>query len=232
MTQVYPFSPRTDSVEAGLQFEDFGAETMARELLWPIRINRSRKSQFEHGDSKVVEFKRDDTMTGYPPARFASGRASIEIEERTSSPIWTPGGIFARSVPHLYAHGNPDLFFIFETRRLRDYFERISPEVFEHPPDHPTVRKFYIPLPQAMRMAIWIFEKGELKPLEAVTLPDFAVKPPLWTGTSPRTLAADVRKASSFKKQAGWEDAPWQLYRARLVEAATCIEVLSRGDGA
>jgi hypothetical protein len=230
MSQVYPFSPRKDSVEAGSEFVDFACAAMAR-VGWLIQYYASREYQFRHGDSRIMEFKRDDRCTGFGQRTAPTGRVSIEIAERANSAQWTPSGILAVNCPPLYTQGNPDLFEVFETRRLRDYLDRAKPEIDESPKAQPaTVRKFYIPLPQAVRLALCVFEKGELKPLEAVTLPDLVVKQPAWTGTSPRTLASGVRLASSFKKQAGWKDEPWRMMQAHLAEAACCLEALSRGD--
>jgi hypothetical protein len=196
MSQVYPFSPREDSVEAGHQFADFAREAMARAGL-VINYFESRQYQFRYGDSRVMEFKRDDTMTGYPPARFASGRASIEVAERAKSPNWTKGGIFAEKCPPFYTHGNPDLFAVFETRRLQRFHEREKPKIAQYgkDPDWPTVRKFYLSMAQWAQLAILIFEKGELK-LQAASTPDAPI--PMWPGKQPSALAASVRFARSL----------------------------------
>jgi hypothetical protein len=74
---------------------------------------------------------------------------------------------------------------------------------------------------------VWVNErKGPLRIRRSVLAPSETAitSRRSWTGTSPLTLAATVRQASSFKKPAGWKVEPWRLMQAQLAEAACCLE--------
>lgn len=141
----YPDAPRRDTLEVGLQFQDFVVDTCLREWGKVIQCYSSRKYQLSKGESvQGVEIKYDG-----PCSRTL--QLSIEVAERKDKTLyWFDSGICGRDTACEYIQGNYDTLFLFERAALLRYFEDTSPEVVQ---PNPTIRVFRVGFAAASRLA-------------------------------------------------------------------------------
>ena len=152
-TNPYPDSPVKDSLEVGAEFQDFAAYRINKRLGIAIQIFSSKKFQYAVGESiQGVEFKLDQGMVRY-------GHLSIEIAEKTSlSQVrWIPSGIYRSDNTQFYVHGNYDSFFFF-MKKILILLHKSGRYGDEHA--WQTVKKFYLPLPDADKYGIRIVPGG------------------------------------------------------------------------
>ncbi|MEW6016479.1 MAG: hypothetical protein AB1760_00230 [Pseudomonadota bacterium] len=141
----YPDSKNPRSFEDGLEFQDFVADTLCRELGLAISNFSSRRYQYRFGENKQgIEIKLDRRM-------LETGNVSIEVGEksRASNANYVPSGILRNDNSWLYVQGNREMFFIFSKKRLVDLYNTNRYRVDELP----TIRRFLMPLADAMKHA-------------------------------------------------------------------------------
>ena len=129
-----------------MEFQDFVVEQMNGWGFY-IQLHSSRLYQFDRGESvQRCEIKLDNWCT-------KTGRLSIEVQERTSmQSIWVDSGIYRNDNTVFYIQGNWTRFFLFSKKTLIDYHKTMKNGECEEVP--PTIRKFYLPLPEAQDLAI------------------------------------------------------------------------------
>jgi len=146
----YPDSKVADSLEVGAQFVDFVMEAMARRnmILQPYQ---SRKKQYETGETlQGWEVKLDSRYTD-------TKRLSIEIAEKSARHIavWTPSGIYRRDNTWLYIQGNYNGFFVF-MKKILVLLHNSRQHNYKVEEYNGTVRKFYLPIDDAMKYGEFI----------------------------------------------------------------------------
>lgn len=148
----YPDAPRRDTLEVGLQFQDFVVDTCLKEWGKVIQCYSSRKYQLSKGESvQGVEIKYDDACS-------RTLRLSIEVAERTDESLyWFDSGIFGHDRASEYIQGNYATLFLFERAELVRFFEDTRPEVIEPRSKGKTIktiRVFRMGFAAASRLAV------------------------------------------------------------------------------
>lgn len=154
----YPDSKNPKSFEDGLEFQDFVADALCRELGLAISNFSSRRFQYTVGENKQgIEIKLDKRMAD-------TGNVSIEVGEksRADNPRYVPSGILREDNSWLYVQGCKELLFIFSKKRLVDLYNSKRYRVDELP----TIRRFLMPMADAMRHAekVLDFRDSEVPP--------------------------------------------------------------------
>jgi hypothetical protein len=151
----YPDGDRPGLLEEGLEFQDFVADLLLKELGFPLTSFCSKKYQWKHGENRQgVEIKLDRRMAGDK----ATGNISIEVAEksRADMPNWTPSGIMREDNTWLYVQGNYHRVMVFGKEILRlvyqkQYLDKVIPV-------KPTLKAFRMPIQEAERIALKIFD--------------------------------------------------------------------------
>lgn len=150
LQKVYSDSPNPNSVEEGLEFEDFAREQIIRKGI-VVHVNRSARAQFAQGDAaQGVEFKRDNRCTD-------TGRLSIEYEERVNtSRMWVKAGVLRDDDVWLYVQGNEKRFWAFSKKMLA-HMHRLSSsgDLPLESGEIATLRKFYVPIKLADEICLF-----------------------------------------------------------------------------
>jgi hypothetical protein len=156
MRPQYRDSNIVDPYEKGCRYQDFICDELA-DASPPIIIQNycSEMWQVTKGENRQgIEIKNDDRHR-------ETGRMSFEIGERKNlDRPWVKSGIYSPSL--YYLQGDYRHALLFKTAVLRAYVEQMKPEIVEHNP--PTIRKFYIGVMEARRLAERIFyfdERGQ-----------------------------------------------------------------------
>lgn len=147
---TYPTAPTPTTFKDGIEFQDYVCARMAEHNII-LQNFASKRYQLDIGENlQGWEIKLDRRCT-------ETGRLSIEIAEKKDSrqPSWTSSGIFRNDNSWLYIQGNYDVLFIFGKMHLRRYYLQAQPETHE---SYGTVRKFYIGLDLARRMALKVID--------------------------------------------------------------------------
>jgi len=152
----YPDSKNSNSIQEGLEFQDFVMETLLKQHGIVVQVFSSKKYQFDKGESiQGCEIKLDNPCT-------RTGRLSIETEEKTAEGRdWVPGGIYAGN-SIFYIHGNFECFWIFQTHFLQQ-LECCKKSNGKHKYEHkeePTVRAFYLPIEHANKYGVRVVPDG------------------------------------------------------------------------
>jgi hypothetical protein len=135
----YP-DARPNTFRDGIEFQDFVCVQLARYGII-LQNLASKKYQYDIGENlQGFEIKLD-------ARHMETGRLSIEIAEKTraANPTWVPSGIYREDNSWLYIQGNYQRIYVFDKGVLKRYHRQKRPNEYEHPRDHPTVRKFYLP---------------------------------------------------------------------------------------
>uniref|UniRef100_A0A6M3J4U2 Uncharacterized protein n=1 Tax=viral metagenome TaxID=1070528 RepID=A0A6M3J4U2_9ZZZZ len=150
---LYPDADRPSVFEEGLEFQDFVADLLLRELGIALTSFSSRRYQWVHGENRQgIEIKLDKRI-------LETGNVSIEVAEksRADMPTWTPSGIMRHDNAWLYVQGNPQIVLVFGKATLRlVYKKRYASKVWQ---PKPTIRTFLLPLSEARRVALKVFER-------------------------------------------------------------------------
>lgn len=140
----YPDSKNKNSIQEGLEFQDFAACKLYERGIMAFPF-ASRRYQYQIGESlSGVEYKLDRRCT-------ETGQLSIEIAEKTAATnsTFVNSGIYRTDNTWLYVQGNMSVLYVFakstlcllhQTRRYREHTE-------------PTIRAFFLPLAEAERYA-------------------------------------------------------------------------------
>jgi len=149
----YPDADRTTCFEEGLEFQDLVADIFMKELGISITSYSSRKYQWLKGENRQgIEIKLDTRI-------LETGNVSIEVAEKRAASvnIWTPSGIMRPDPSWLYVQGNKSIIFIFGKNILQMvYLKQYLSKVWT---PKPTIKTFRIPLSEARRLALKVFEK-------------------------------------------------------------------------
>jgi hypothetical protein len=140
-----------NSLDVGLEFQDFIAERLIRELGIPLTYCTSRKYQYNVGENiQGVEIKYDARSTGCCAImpNTPTGNVAIEVAEKTkaSNDIWVDSGIFRNDNTWLYIVGNYDCAWIFDKKYLR---RCAKSEAYRIKETLPTIKTMLIPVKAA-----------------------------------------------------------------------------------
>lgn len=150
--QQYPDAPRTTTFQEGAEFQDFVCVELAKAGI-VLQNLCSRRYQMELGENiQGVEIKLDRRL-------HDTGRLSVEVAEKPSAKFerWIPSGIFRDDNSWLYVQGNWREFFVFPKNMLMWWVQKYNPEVYE---SFGTIRKFYLELSEARKIAVRTFSFG------------------------------------------------------------------------
>lgn len=146
----YQQYPTGESIRVAEEFQDFVMQVLWQRMGFPVSVYTSRKYQWAHGESlQGVEIKFDGRC-------LETGRLSIEIAEKNNESVnqWTASGIYSPHQSWMYVQGNFNRLYVFATRHLLAAHQ--SRRDTEH--EWKTVRKFYLTLQDADRLAIQFFD--------------------------------------------------------------------------
>lgn len=151
----YPDGDRPTLYEEGLEFQDFVADLLMRELGFPLTSYSSKKYQWNHGENRQgVEIKLDNRCAG----PTATTNISFEVAEKRDKDVerWTLSGILRQDNTWLYVQGNYHRVYVFGKEILRlMYLKTYQAKVREV---RPTLKAFLMPVTEAERIALKIFD--------------------------------------------------------------------------
>ena len=155
----YKTSPRKDSVQVGLEFQDYVLETLAKELGFVIQVFSSAEKQLTGESIQAFEFKYDERCTD-------TKRISLECYEKSNAnnKQWVPSGILREDNTIFYVQGNKHRFYLFFKQHLRSYLNRYKPRLDEK---YGTIKTFYMPFQVADFWGVCFPRENELQ----ITLP-------------------------------------------------------------
>lgn len=142
-----------DSLETGLQFQDFISEKFPEIMGFNISIFQSKKYQIEKGESlQGIEIKYDARSTGdctYYKNK-ATNNVGIEVFEKTNKDkkMWTESGILRDDNTWLYVVGNYHQAWLFSKKRLVELYKANRYDVRQ---TLPTIKTMLMPISQADR---------------------------------------------------------------------------------
>lgn len=142
-----------DSLETGLQFQDFISQKFPEIMGFNISIFQSKKYQMERGESvQGVEIKYDARSTGdctYYKNK-ATNNVGIEVFEKSSrnQKVWTKSGILRKDNTWLYVVGNYHQAWLFSKKRLVELYHAKRYNIVQ---TLPTIKTMLMPLSQADR---------------------------------------------------------------------------------
>ena len=148
---MYPHATLTNSLERGLEFQDFVCIVLAQRNIILQNIS-SKKYQFESGENlQGFEIKLDKRCTD-------TQRLSIEVAEKSSRDVlvWTPSGILRQDNSIVYIQGNYDRFWVFMKNWLVRYHDQIKPPIEEF---NGTIKRFFLTEEEANVGAGWKWER-------------------------------------------------------------------------
>jgi hypothetical protein len=151
---IYPHATVKNSLERGLEFQDFVAIALAQRGIILQNI-ASKKYQLQVGENlQGFEIKLDQRCTD-------TGRLSIEVAEKSSRDVlaWTPSGILRQDNSIVYIQGNYDRFWVFMKNWLVRYHDERKPPIEEF---NGTIKRFFLPVEEANKYAGWKWERGSI----------------------------------------------------------------------
>ena len=149
---IYPDADRATVFEEGLEFQDFVADLLAKELGITLTSYSSKRYQTDKGENRQgFEIKLDKRLSD-------TGNVSIEVAEKSTAQQsrWTPSGIMRNDNSWIYVQGNMDIVFVFGKKVLVEGFKnKYADKVWE---PKSTIRTFLMPVPVARLWALKVFE--------------------------------------------------------------------------
>lgn len=148
---IYPHATVKNSLERGLEFQDFVCIELAKRSIILQNIS-SKKYQFDVGENlQGFEIKLDQRCT-------ETERLSIEVAEKSSRDVlvWTPSGILRQDNSIMYIQGNYDRFWVFMKNWLVRYHDQIKPPIEQF---NGTIKRFFLPEEEANVGAGWKWER-------------------------------------------------------------------------
>ena len=143
-------SGRSDSGKDGEEFQDFCIDLFADRISFIIQQYSSKKYQYDKGESRQrIEIKLDNRHTG-------TGRLSIEIAEKKNGndTDWIHSGIYSWKNPLFYIIGNYQSVYLFSNKFLILLHRTNKYEEKTHPPEYPTIKRYFLPLQEAEKYCI------------------------------------------------------------------------------
>ena len=150
-------SGRNDSFGDGVEFQDFVCDLLAKKINLIIQNYSSKYFQWNHGENRQgMEIKLDNRCTD-------TKRLSIEIAEKANGDNlnFVPSGIYRDDNSYLYIVGNRTLIYIFAINFLQRLHKTGKYIEATHPPEKPTIKKFYLPFEEADKYCIKKILVGE-----------------------------------------------------------------------
>ncbi len=150
---LYPDADRATVFEEGLEFQDFIAKLLIKELGIPVTSYSSKKYQWEFGENRQgIEIKLDRRI-------METGNVSIEVAEKSkaSNLNWIDSGIMRDDNTWLYVQGNYDIVLIFGKKILQLIYEKKYKSKVWTP--KPTIKTFLMSKEEAERIALKVFKK-------------------------------------------------------------------------
>lgn len=150
METKYPAYQNNESIQAGLEFQDFVTDVLRERKGLIVQVYQSKRYQFEIGESpQGIEIKLDRRCT-------ETGQLSIEIGEKSNAANarFVPSGIYRNDNTWLYVQGNYEIIYGFGLNILR--LLHSSKRYREHP--KPTVQTYYLPLDDACKYALFVID--------------------------------------------------------------------------
>lgn len=147
----YPDSKNCNSIQQGLEFQDFVMETLWSEYGLIIQNYTSKKYQLSKGENvQGFEIKLDNWCT-------QTHRLSIEVAERTAiDRPWVDSGIYAgKSI--FYIHGNLKCFWLF----LTSFLQRLHRTGRYETKTEATIKAFYLPEADAGKYGVQVKPSGD-----------------------------------------------------------------------
>jgi len=153
----YPDGKRSTLFEEGLEFQDFIGDLLLSVLGIPLTSYCSKEWQYNRGENRQgIEIKLDRRI-------LETKNVSIEVAEKSKAtmPDWTPSGIFRDDNSWLYVQGNREIVFVIGKSILRlmhdkEYIDKVRENT-------PTVKAFLMPISEARRIALKVFEGEQCK---------------------------------------------------------------------
>jgi hypothetical protein len=145
----YPDSKLADPLKLGEIYQDLIAFKLSHLYGIETHFYKNRDEQYTVGESvEGLEVKFDSYCT-------VTRRLSIEVGEKTKLSVvqFTPSGILREDNTVLYAQGNLKRAWVFEKKRLRQYYRDQEPETIDNDP--PTIKKFYLYIRTADSIAMF-----------------------------------------------------------------------------
>ena len=109
--------------EKGLQFESYIMDYFAKHKNISLSHYTTYQEQIDLGENRQgIEIKNDQ--------RFQDTKNLFISVERDYSYVKYPSGIY-KNQSWLYVIGNQDVFYIFATKHLKQYYEHNKPQLFD-----------------------------------------------------------------------------------------------------
>lgn len=144
---TYPDSKHLDPLRMGELYQEIIRVILSRRLRFDLHFHEGQEQQYTLGESEEgVEIKLD-AWCG------RTGRLSIEVAEKTraAQARFVPSGIMRQDNSLWYVQGDLKHCWVFKREALRAFFRDTRPAVIEDDPS--TIRKFYLPVGEANRLA-------------------------------------------------------------------------------
>lgn len=149
---TYPDSKHLDPLQMGKLYQEIIRVVLSRRLRLELHFYDSQAEQYDLGESQEgMEIKLDAWCS-------KTGHLSIEVGEKTQAAQahFTPSGIMRQDNSSWYIQGDLKRCWAFKKAALQEFFKQARPPVIEDNP--PTIRKFYLPIREANRLAGDYFE--------------------------------------------------------------------------
>lgn len=137
----------SEQLAKGERYQKHVARVIKEKFGYEITYYNTKREQYNIGESvQGFEVKYDRWIS-------KTGRLSIEIAEKTrlDLPTFTPSGIFRQDNTVYYLQGDDNWLWCFKKAALQKYYYDNAPKEIDNKP--PTIRKFYIGIAQADRLA-------------------------------------------------------------------------------
>jgi len=155
MATRYPDAKRSTTFQEGLEYQDFIADVLRREIGIVITNYSSKKYQFNVGENRQgIEIKLDNRI-------LETGNVSIEVGEKSKKELvdYTPSGILRNDNSWLYIQGNYKIAFIFSVKMLRLLYNSGKYAIDELP----TIRRFLMKIEDAKKYAAKVLYEDVLE---------------------------------------------------------------------
>lgn len=154
MNANYPDADRPTVFQEGLEFQDFVADLLLKEMGIVISNYSSKYYQQTYGENaQGIEIKLDHPI-------LKTGHVSIEVAEKSKAinKSFVPSGIMREDNSWLYIQGNKKIIFIFGKKSLQQLYQAGYMDKVWQP--RPTIKTFLLPIAEARKYALKVFENA------------------------------------------------------------------------
>lgn len=148
----YPDADRQTVFQEGLEFQDFVANLLLKEMGIVISNYSSKYYQQAYGENaQGFEIKLDRQI-------LETGHVSIEVAEKSKAinKSFVPSGIMREDNSWLYIQGNKKIIFIFGKKSLQQLYQAKYKDKVWQPKS--TIKTFRLPIAEARKYALKVFE--------------------------------------------------------------------------